>query len=754
MANLSTILKDPNFVNANPETKQAIFDRWSPQDPNFANANPATQDAIKQKFGLTGLKPDQRRGAELIPGYGGPVPAAVAQPTPLRQRAIEFVEPTIEALGTVGGAALGAPLGPAGIVGGAGLGFGIAKGGVRVAKQAMGLEAPQSATQALAGGVEDVLTGATMEAGGRGIVAPVLAKGVDYLSKIKNVKLDTYLNAIGNKGDDILNALRGANGGRIVPGSAPSAGEVAAPAGSVGFSAMQAAARRIPGQTADDFATMTAQTNAARAAQEARTQPRFEGVVNKLKAKIDRGIANVPPEDSGRALISIAKSEKQAVKKGVIEPAYKEAFDAAGDAKINVAGVIDEAESILGRKLSTFDPSTAPATVKKLLSLQPAAPEALPVGKGIVSGRITQAAPERAAPEVTLEQLDDVRKAINADIAAARTSNDPAAATTLRNLGRLHRQIDESVAGSTTLSSQAKQSYTDAISLYRDEYAPRFKTGVNADIFRSTSKNQGVIKPEDVVKAYFQPNGVSEAEQFLSMYGQNADALRIARSGIEGLYLREAGGAVTPQTNAAFLRKYADPIRVLDGAGVNVTERLGIVAKDAARLAKVEELAAASGNKLAPALPAGSNAMATEKRISDLTKGLSARQLADVNAVRADLLREGEYERLVAAAASESRDISALATIAGREAGAPIPSLLNFTVTVFNNVFKRLAAKMDDKIALEIARELTSPAMAAKQIEQAMRLQVDRTATNALIPQVGRALTTGATIGTTNELAP
>ena len=53
MADLAAILQDPNFVNANPATKQAIFDKWAPQDPNFANANGATQDAIRQKFGLT-----------------------------------------------------------------------------------------------------------------------------------------------------------------------------------------------------------------------------------------------------------------------------------------------------------------------------------------------------------------------------------------------------------------------------------------------------------------------------------------------------------------------------------------------------------------------------------------------------------------------------------------------------------------------------------------------------------------------------
>lgn len=715
---------------------------------NTADAK-AFADAIRQMQSAapSGI-PSGRRGVDQIPGYGGPVPAAQPAQAPLGKRAIEFVEPTVEALASVGGAALGTPLGPAGVVGGAGLGYGLARGGIRTLKTALGYEAPQTATDALVTGTGDVLTGATMEAVGRGVIGPALAKGGEYLSKLRNIKSDTYLKAIENKGDDIINALRGANEGRIVPGSAPTAGEVAAPVGSTQFSALQARASKVPG-VASEYAAQSAQTNAARAAQESRVQSRAQGIVDRLKAKIDRGLTNVAPEDSGRALTAIAEAEKQSVKKGIIEPAYKAAFDVAGDAKINVGNVIDEAESILGRKLSTFDPSTAPATVSKLLSLQPKAPEAAPLGKGLVSGKLKQAAPQAAAPEVTLQQLDDVRKAINADIAAAKTSNDPAAATTLRNLGRLHKQIDEAVAGSTTLTDEAKQTYGNALNLYRTEYAPRFKTGVNADLFKTTSGNEGKIKPEDVVKKYFQPNGVSEAEQFLSMFGKNPDALRIARSGIEDLYLREAGASIAPEASAAFLRKYADPIRVLDNAGVNVTQRLNIVAKDAARLAKVQEIAAASGNKLSAPLPAGSNALAVEKRISELTQGLSPKQLAGVNAVRQDLLREGEYQRLVKAAGAEGQDVGALASKTGKEAGLPLPSLLSLPITVFNNVYKKLALRMDDRLALEIARELTNPAIAAQSIQNAMRLQGQRAATSATLKQVGRA----ATIGT-NALTP
>ena len=52
MANLSSILNDPNYVNANAETKAAIFEKFSAQDKNFTGANPETQQAIRVKFGI------------------------------------------------------------------------------------------------------------------------------------------------------------------------------------------------------------------------------------------------------------------------------------------------------------------------------------------------------------------------------------------------------------------------------------------------------------------------------------------------------------------------------------------------------------------------------------------------------------------------------------------------------------------------------------------------------------------------------
>lgn len=661
-----------------------------------------------------------------------------------RAEQVAFIAPTVEALGTAGGAALGTAAGPLGTLAGAGAGYAGARELLRIAG---GEAQPETLSQAAARQAKTALEGATIEAAGRGVIAPVAAKAAEYVSKLKNIKLDTYLKAIENKGDDIVNALRGP--ASAVPGAAPTAGEIAAPAGSAQFSVLQAQAQKVPAMTTE-YAGMAAQTNQARLAQEARANARFQAAADKVKSKIDRGLTTVSPREVGQTLIDAAKAEQQAAKATITEPAYNRAFAAAGDAKIDVAKVIDEAESILGRKLSTFDPSTAPSTVTKLLSLQPKAPQAKPLGAGRITAKLKTPTPAPGAPEVTLQQLDDVRKAINADIAAAARSSDPSAAVTLRNLGKLHSAIDDAVKSSGTLPEEAKALYTEALDTYRTQYAPRFKTGVNANLFKQTALNEPKLNPDDVVKTYFQPKGEREAQQFVQMFGKNADAMRVARAGIEDIYRREvvdATGRIAPDAHAKFVKKYAEPLRILDNAGMNLSSRLDVVAKDAARLAKIEELAKASGNKLGAPLPPGSNALAAQKRIDDLTKGLTPQQLSHVNAVRQDMLREMEFQRLAQAGAEAGVSIKGIGTETGKELGLPLPNFLSVPITIFNAVAKKLALRLDDKLALEIARELTNPALAANSIEQAMKLQARRQA-NQLPQAVGRA----ATIGVGNEL--
>lgn len=199
MTTLADIIADPNYVNANPATKKAIFDRYAPQDPNYSKANAATQEAIRIKFGVA-----QPRAAEPegMPGPRAEPPAWAREYPGLYKAAVttrQMLGPTVEmlggALGGVGGAAAGTfgagPVGTAvGGVTGAGLGYGTAKQGLRAVDVALGLQPPDTLAgeaQRAAGGVVE---GATYEVGGR-LAAPAInylvQKGANVVGNVMDL---------------------------------------------------------------------------------------------------------------------------------------------------------------------------------------------------------------------------------------------------------------------------------------------------------------------------------------------------------------------------------------------------------------------------------------------------------------------------------------------------------------------------------------------------------------------------------------
>ena len=221
MANLAEVLADPNFVNANPATKQAIFDKWSPQDPNFANANPATQQAIMQKFGLgtpalpTALQPSMPASAGM---------PAERQPPTTYEKVREFITPTVEMLGAAGGGLIGAGAGTlvapgvgtaTGAVGGAGLGYGMAKEALNLADVYIGGKAPRQGAAQVTEPVRNVLEGATFETGGR-LLGPALGyvggKIADLRQIPKQKAAEIARNALGPDLPEVLNALRASQG--------------------------------------------------------------------------------------------------------------------------------------------------------------------------------------------------------------------------------------------------------------------------------------------------------------------------------------------------------------------------------------------------------------------------------------------------------------------------------------------------------------------------------------------------------------
>lgn len=234
MSNLASILDDPNYANANEATKQAIFEKFASQDSNFTGANAVTQDAIRQKFGVMSMPAPAMPG---MPQDQMPEPRMTTG-----QQVLQFARPTIEALGTAGGAILGTPLGPLGTVGGAGLGYGMTQEGLRLLEEQLGYREPRTGAALATQPARDVLEGATFEAGGRAIVGPALeavGRGVSRLAGgIANLRDIPQQKAAA--------AAREAMVGRVAPGAAgqaQAATEVVA-----ARQALQAQPDLLPGQ--------------------------------------------------------------------------------------------------------------------------------------------------------------------------------------------------------------------------------------------------------------------------------------------------------------------------------------------------------------------------------------------------------------------------------------------------------------------------------------------------------------------------
>lgn len=277
----------------------------------------------------------------------------------------------------------------------------------------------------------------------------------------------------------------------------------------------------------------------------------------------------------GGKLLEAAKTEKRAMQQEVITPAYEKAFEAAGDSKTNIDSVIKTTEDVLGETLSKVKPEVAPNTIAAIKRMQAKAEPT----SGILdaSGKPMAAAsiPETTA---TLRELDDLRKAINADVRSAVASMNPIASMQARNLLRVQDAITEAVK-SGSLSQEAKTLYADAVSTWKTEFKPRFKEGVNYDLLRGSTKNEpSSIRLDEITGKYFRPGGEVEAQQFVALAGKNTDMKDQLRRGIIDQYRAEV---FNPQTGAldvakhnTFIHKYEKPLGVLADGGIGVKPEL------------------------------------------------------------------------------------------------------------------------------------------------------------------------------------
>jgi len=214
-------MAEPNF---DPDKYLATTPSTSDFDPDaFLTLAEAAFSGLKYQPIPTGTVVDQ------IPTGGNP-PAPAFRQTPnlstgqkVYQNIVRPVlAPTVEIGGSMGGGLLGAtagtfgagPLGTmTGGIFGSSLGYGLAKEGIEAIDVGLGLKQPREGMQAVIEPVQNLMTGANYEMGGR-IVAPIISKGVgkiiDLASSAQLKAAGIARSSLGNDIPQVLSTLKNA----------------------------------------------------------------------------------------------------------------------------------------------------------------------------------------------------------------------------------------------------------------------------------------------------------------------------------------------------------------------------------------------------------------------------------------------------------------------------------------------------------------------------------------------------------------
>jgi len=313
----------------------------------------------------------------------------------------------------------------------------------------------------------------------------------------------------------------------------------------------------------------------------------------------------VGTQQFGERIAATAENLQKGLRETVIRPSYQKALEAAGRSQINIDNLVTEAEKVLGRPLSSFDPETAPAIVRRIAQLAPNVAKAQPVGSGKISSRMmTQpGAPEPAT--TTLAELDDLRKAINADISAVKRGASNLSGVTERNLRGLHRAIDEAVDTSTTLSDNAKGLYRTALENYRTLYVPRFREGETGRLLKPAMFGEMRIEPSQIVQNFIKDEDA--AAQFVRTFAGDASAYSALRDGVAERFARAATdpitGRIDPRKAASFLESNKAVFNLLENNGVGVRQGLEAAERRAAQSADMFERLGAVAKQFAGKTP-------------------------------------------------------------------------------------------------------------------------------------------------------
>jgi len=527
------------------------------------------------------------------------------------------------------------------------------------------------------------------------MAANVGGRVVNAGENVFNPKLNALIQASGEKAPEIINALRSSTSG------VETAGQAAAPARSAGFSQLtQAVAEHAP-DVVDEAKLLQNKVLEARA-------NIAEGKSTEAAQSLADAVAEPNVQETGQKLIDIAEKEKKLSQTDVIGPKFKAAEELGKGANIEIPNVLKKANELV----DTIDPDAAAVLSRKLSKFQgeTTTPELMGPGGATYKGK-----PVTTAPTATLEDIGDIRSAINDAAAKAKAAGQD---SDYRRLMALHDEVTNSVKNSTTLSQEAKDAYFDAVKTYADEHAPRFKTGLQVNLFKIRN-GENAITPSNVVNRFF--NNADTTDNFVALFGENPSAMSEAQKGMEGLYRDKVikDGAIDTAAHDAFMKKYGAQIDKLDATGLNIRDKLDTLANETARATAPEtNIAEVRGAVKGGPAAQGPVNTAVENKARAIVDATSPEDLTSLRDAVEIARRQADYKTL--------------ATMPNaNQVGVPIvpskaPSFLDTKLRIVTEAFRRVAGKLDTKLAKELGAMLHDPTRldeAANLLDQAMAMR-------------------------------
>jgi len=448
--------------------------------------------------------------------------------------------------------------------------------------------------------------------------------------------------------------------------------------------------------------------------------------VRQFESKTAKDIPQVP---HGEVIAGQANVLKTAASDAV-KPLYDEAF-ALAPHKFDVGNITSVAGEIKDRLPSLLDSGTDPkltTAITKIFQSTPAS-SGREVTNLATGNKYMQGATPALPPQASLEDLDQLSKALTSAISQAKSASQPDT-TLLGNLGRLKTEVNRTITAN--VSKEALTAYDKAKNVWLKTVHEPFGEGEVRKIMKENqASGRPMTLPENATKQFLKSE--SGAADFNRAFGNDPDAKEALNSGIEHLMMNSKNPEAflvdnrlklneLSKTNPDLqprLDRLAEQLRgfkavqgSLEAESKLIPEKVATEIANAPSAANQERVISHLRNILHP-FPGQENAnpflSALEK--ADVSSLNAPQQLFGLNTVQAKLLRDADLAAQAEAGKGTLKQAWKDNTFLQK-----LPSYLNVATSTANKIIGITEKQLASAIERKLSSGMESPENAIKML--------------------------------------